>query len=123
MNQQKTDELSQFVKQYMEIWNEPDVELRRKSIAELWTEDGVQFTNLHEYHGYQALEERVTAAYEQFVKTDGCIFKLASEVGAHHNAMKLTWDMVPAAGGEALATGIIFLVLAEDGRIRFDYQF
>ncbi len=123
MNQHITREPGQFARQYMEIWNESDAELRRRSIAELWVEDGVQFTSLREYHGYQALEERVTAAHEQFVKTDGCVFRLSSEVVAHHNAMKLTWDMVPAAGGEVLATGVIFFMLADDGRIRFDYQF
>ena len=123
MSQQNVNEFSQFARQYMEIWNEPDTELRRRHIAELWAEDGAQFTNSHEYHGHQALEGRVTAAHEQFVKTDGCVFRLASEVDAHHNAMKLTWDMVPAAGGEVLATGVIFLILADDGRIRFDYQF
>jgi hypothetical protein len=31
--------------------------------------------------------------------------------------------MAPAAGGDAVAGGVQFLLLDADGRIRFDYQF
>jgi hypothetical protein len=34
----------------------------------------------------------------------------------------LSWEMVPAGGGEAVAAGLDVLVLADDGRIRADYQ-
>jgi len=29
-----------LVDRYVAVWNEPDAELRRKAIHELWTEDG-----------------------------------------------------------------------------------
>jgi hypothetical protein len=116
-------EINQFVDRYMVLWNEPDAELRRKSIAELWVEDGVQFTSSREFRGYEALEERVTSAHEQFVKTGGFVFKLSSDVKEHHNAVTFTWEMVPASGGEVAAVGTIFLLLSDDGRIHSDYQF
>jgi hypothetical protein len=123
MNQPNESTLKQFANQYTTLWNESNAELRRASIAELWAQDGAQFTSAHAYHGYQELEERVTSAYEQFVKTGGCVFRPSSEVEAHHNAIKLIWEMVPAAGGAVAATGIIFLVLDDEGRIRLDYHF
>ena len=123
MNQQDMSELNQLVNRYIALWHEPDAELRRQSITELWMEDGAQFTRLREIRGYQALEERVSTAYEKFVKTEGFLFRLSSDVDAHHNAVKFTWEMVPAAGGEAAAVGTIFLLLSDDGRIHLDYQF
>jgi uncharacterized protein len=123
MNQQVTNNLNELMNRYMGLWNEPDAELRRKSITELWVEDGAQFTSQNEYHGYKALEGRVEAAYEQFVEKGGFVFRLAGDINAHHDAVKFNWEMVPAAGGEAAATGLIFLLLSDDGRIRFDYQF
>jgi len=123
MNRQANDGLNQLVDRYLAIWSEPDAQRRREGITELWAEDGVQFTSSREIRGYQALVERVGAAYEQFVKTGGFLFRLSSDVDAHHNAVKFAWEMVPVAGGEAAAVGTIFFLLSDDGRIRFDYQF
>lgn len=122
MQQAKT-EIQQLVEQYIQIWNEPDVAQRRASIAKLWTEDGVQFTPQHEYRGYEGLEKRVESAHEEFVKRGGFVFKLSGEYEAHHGAVKLTWEMVPAGGGAVAATGIVFLLLSDDGRARLDYHF
>jgi hypothetical protein len=44
-------------------------------------------------------------------------------VNAHHHALLFRWEMVPAQGGDPAATGTIFLLLGDDGRIRLDYQF
>ena len=123
MNQQDMSERNQRVDRYIALWHEPDAELRRQSITELWVEDGVQFTRSREIRGYQALVERVSTAYEKFVKTEGFLFRLSSDVDAHHNAAKFSWEMVPAAGGVAAAAGTIFLLLSDDGRIHLDYQF
>jgi hypothetical protein len=117
------NELNQLVNRYIALWHEPDAELRRQSITELWVEDGAQFTRLREIRGYQALVERVSTAYEKFVKTECFLFRLSGDVDAHHNAVKFTWEMVPAGGGEAAAVGTIFLLLSDDGRIHLDYQF
>jgi len=123
MNQPDMNEINQLVDRYIAMWHEPDTERRRKLITELWVEDGVQFTSQHEYRGYKALEERVESAHEEFVKTGGFVFKLSSDVVEHHDALKFNWEMVPAGSGEVAATGTIFLLLSNDGRIRFDYQF
>ena len=121
--QQTTTEFQHLVEQYLKIWNEPDAALRRASIAKLWTEDAVQFTAEHEYRGYEALEQRVESAHEEFVKRGGFVFRPSGEAEEHHGAGKLTWEMVPAGGGDVAAVGIIFWLLSEDGRVRLDYHF
>jgi hypothetical protein len=117
------NEITQLVDRYIAIWHEPDAEQRRRSVAQLWAEDGIQFTLSREIRGHQALEERVAAAHEEFVKTGGFLFRRLGDVQEHHDALTFKWEMVPAGGGDVAATGTIFLLLSEDGRIRFDYQF
>lgn len=123
MSQQDKNELDQLMEGYMVLWNEPDAQRRREIIGELWTKDGAHFTGSREYRGYEALEERVSEAYEQFVEKGGFVFRLSSEVKAHHRGVTFTWDMVPANGGEVAATGLVFLQLNDEGRIVLDYQF
>jgi len=86
-------------------------------------EDGVHVYPEAEIRGYQAIEDRVEEAYEEFVRKGGFVFKLSSEVQSHHNLVRFNWEMVPASGGEAVAVGSDCFVLSGDGRIRFDYQF
>lgn len=123
MDRYSQENLQQFVERYMAVWNEADAGLRYKSITELWAEDGTQITRAREVHGHQALFERISTNYETFVKNQGFLFKLSDKVDSHHNAMKLTWEMVPVNGGEAAGAGLILLLLHDDGRIRLDYQF
>jgi hypothetical protein len=37
--------------------------------------------------------------------------------------MRVRWDMTPSAGGEPVSSGAQFLLLDDDGRVRYDYQF
>jgi hypothetical protein len=124
---------------YVAIWNEPDAEIRRKAVAELWTEDGVHLleppeeivkraeeigvTATLEARGHEELVRRVARAYDEFVKPGQLEFQRHGEVAVLRDMVKLRWAMVPAGGGDALAIGIDLLLLAPDGRIITDYQF
>jgi uncharacterized protein len=123
MNRYEQEDLQQFADRYMAVWNEADAEHRAQHIRELWAEDGIQFTRSREIRGHQALLERISSNYETFVKTRGFLFRLSGDVDEHHDAVKLTWEMVPTQGGEAAGAGVIFLLVNDDGRIRLDYQF
>ncbi|GCE29963.1 hypothetical protein KDA_54470 [Dictyobacter alpinus] len=123
MNQQHITEFTPLVERYMTLWNEPDENVRRNLITDLWTEDGAQFTSLREIRGHQALMERVSSAYDKFVKTEGFLFKVSSPIETRHDAIKFHWEMIPATGGEAASVGTVFLLLSNDGRIHYDYQF
>jgi hypothetical protein len=125
---------------YVAVSTEPDAELRRKAIQELWAEDGAHilqsrqeirqaaaglgFTSaVLETRGHDELQARVTHAYQEFVAPGQFTFTARDNAARLHNVVKFTWDTVPAAGGQSAGTGLEVLVLGEDGRIQTDYQF
>lgn len=112
-----------FVDRYVNIWNEPDPARRRLIIRELWQEEAHHLARTLEAVGHAGIETRVADAYEKWVKEKGNVFRLRDGVDGHHGTIKLRWEMLPAAGGEAISIGFDFLVLGEDGRIRTGYQF
>lgn len=116
-------DVTEFAHRYTAVWNEPNLEIRRKTVAELWAEDGVEVIESAEYRGHAALEARITEAHEEFVEGGGFVFQLSSDVVARHGAITFTTVMVPAAGGEIAWTGSVFVLLGPDGRIQRDYQF
>jgi hypothetical protein len=115
-------ELNALVERYVAVWNEPDAALRRRRIADLWTPEGANLTKTLEARGYEALEARVRASHEKWVRDGGCFFR-PRDVQGHHGAVRFKWEMVSVSGGEVISVGYDFLVLADDGRIRTDYQF
>ncbi|GAA1618542.1 hypothetical protein GCM10009733_013560 [Nonomuraea maheshkhaliensis] len=129
----------ELVGRYVAVWNEPDAESRRKAVAELWTEDGVQIlqppreiretaaalglTPVLEARGHEALDVRVTRSYDEFVAPGKFFFRPRNNADRLADIVKFTWEMVPTGGGEPAGVGLEILVLDEDGRIRTDYQF
>jgi hypothetical protein len=46
------------------------------------------------------------------------VFRLVEgNVDAHHNVLRFSWELVPAAGGDPLAIGFDVAVTRADGRI------
>ena len=123
MSEPAVADYNEFANRYMAVWNEPDADVRRKSIAQLWTEDATHFTQAREEHGHEAIEARITRAQEQYVKTGGYVFTLSNDVKSHHNVVLLTWQMTPPGGDKVAAVGSVFVFLSDDGRIWRDYQF
>jgi ketosteroid isomerase-like protein len=117
------NDFSEFVDRYVAVWNEPDAAARHRMIADLWAEDGVETTPEAEYRGHEELEGRITTAYEVNVRDGGFVFRPTGDAVGHHDAVRFTVEMVPAAGGDAVWNGSIFVMLGEDGLIRYDYQF
>ena len=46
-----------------------------------------------------------------------CSGSVGDEVDTHHNVMRFSWELVPAAGGESLAIGFDVAEIEDDGRI------
>jgi hypothetical protein len=114
---------TEFGQSYVSVWNEPDPDVRRKAVAEIWSPDARSFSPAAEYGGHAAIETRVVASYHKFVEEGGYVFRSRGTAESHHGGIRLRWEMVPAAGGSAASAGVQFLVLDGDGRVRLDYQF
>ncbi|HTW10169.1 MAG TPA: hypothetical protein VME46_21885 [Acidimicrobiales bacterium] len=112
-----------FVERYVALWNEPDAEVRRRTIEDLWAPDGANYTQSMQAVGYDALDRRVTSAYNDYVGSGKYFFRSHSPAVGHHGAVKVTWEMVTVPEEEVASIGIEFLVLDEQGRITSDHQF
>jgi hypothetical protein len=112
-----------MIERYVELWNEPDAESRRKTIEELWEPDGANYTQSMAAIGYDALEARVTAAYESYVGSGQYRFRSVEAAVQHHGAVKVQWEMVNVADDTVASVGLEFLVLGDGGRIVSDHQF
>lgn len=130
----------ELVRRYVAVWHEPDAGRRRQAIRELWAADGAHIlqpprevreaaaglgfpaTTL-QAHGHDALEARVTRAYEEFVAPGGYTFQPRDNAALLGDVVKFNWEMLPVGGGPAAAAGLEVLVLDADGRIKADHQF
>ncbi|MFC7530597.1 hypothetical protein [Actinoplanes sp. GCM10030250] len=125
---------------YVSVWGEPDAERRRDTIRRLWSADavhvlqppqemrqaaeGLGFDRLVlEARGHDALESRVTRAYEEFVAPGTFVFRSRGDADRLQDVVKFRWEMVPRTGGDPAGTGLEILLLGPDGRIVSDYQF
>lgn len=115
-------DIDTLVGRYVAMWNERDPEQRHREVRSLFGADAIDFTATRELHGHDDIELRVNAAHDKYVADQHYIFRLL-RADSHHNAVRLNWEMVPAAGGEPVSIGFDFLTLDEDGRISLDYQF
>ena len=117
-------DVTELVDRYVGVWNESDAEARRRTIASIWANDGATLAKARENcaRGYEAIEARVTNAYQKWVRDAGFVFRSRNNADTHNGVVKFGWEMVPAAGGKAEATGVNVFVLDDDGRIRVDYR-
>jgi hypothetical protein len=118
-----TADLELLAARYVDMWNEPDPVRRRAIIALLFSDDAAHFTKSQEAYGHAGMEHRVIGSHDKWVRDGGCEFRVFGQTNRHHDVMRFGWQMVPAGGGAAIALGSDVVVLAEDGRIRLDYQF
>ena len=136
----RTKAAEELADRYLALWNEPDADRRRRTIAELWTEDGRHFlqppqeireiaaqpgiglTAILEARGHEEIEARVTSAYEHWVGSEGFSFRGRDDAEQLGDVVKFHWE-ARDKNGETFAVGLHFLVLAADGRIERDYTF
>jgi hypothetical protein len=116
---------AQVVDNYLAVWSEPDPELRRKAVGELWTPNGLEFVEGVQFRGHDGLEARVAEAYAAFVGSGEYAVTSAGDVSVHEDVVVFTIQLVSKTGdtaGELVWAARVFLVLDVDGRIREDYH-
>jgi hypothetical protein len=120
MTNQANDE---FVQQFMEMWNEPDDETRRKTVEALFAPQGANYTPTLEAAGHAEIDARVKRSFDKWVASGHRFRQAPTPAQAHHSAVRVPWEMVKVADGEVAATGVEYLLLDGDGRILSDHQF
>ena len=108
-------EVTTVVDGYIAMWNETSAEARRAIIAETWSEDATYIDPLMSGQGAADLDAMVSGVQEQF---PGHRFELTSGPDHHHDRVRFAWRLVGANGGPAIAHGVDFATLADDGRLR-----
>lgn len=103
-------DVTRVVDRYIEVWNETDPTARRALIARTWTEDGRYLDPLMSGEGHAGIDAMITGVQAQF---PGFRFQRTSEVDGHNDRVRFSWTLGPE-GGEALAGGVDFGVLAGD---------
>jgi SnoaL-like domain len=108
-------EVTTVVDGYIAMWNETSAEARRAIIAETWTEDATYLDPLMSGEGAAGIDAMVSGVQEQF---PGHRFELTAGPDHHHDRVRFAWRLVDANGGPAVAHGVDFATLADDGRLR-----
>jgi hypothetical protein len=135
-------DIRQWAARYIAQWNEPDPAARAALVGELWAPDGVQVlvdppqeireaaaglafpVPSLEVRGHDALNARVTRAYEMFVAPGEYTFEVAGEaIRLGSSVLSIRWSMVAARTQQAVGGGLDIIALDGDGRIRSDHQF
>ena len=105
----------ELVERYLDAWNETDPETRHSAVASVWTEDAKYVDPLTSVSGQDEISALIGAVQQQ---APDHVFRLLDDrIDAHHNVMRLSWELVPASGGESLAIGFDVAVTEQDGRI------
>ena len=107
-------EATDLVRRYFVAWNESDPGTRRKEVEAVWAEAGRYVDPLAAVSGHDEISAPIGAVQQQL---PGHVFRLLDSIDAHHNVARFSWELVPAAGGEAIAEGFDVVETDDDGRI------
>jgi len=106
-------DFTELIDRYIATWNETDAERRRDLITQTWTEDSTYLDPLMRGEGHGGIDSMIQGVQAQF---PGLLFRRTSEVDAHNDRVRFTWELGPE-GGPALAGGVDFGVIT-GGRLQ-----
>jgi SnoaL-like domain len=109
MQQAETD----LIHRYLAIWNESDAARRRALVEGAFAEGATYLDPMMAGEGQAGIDAMIAAAQARF---PGLRFRLAGTPQGHNGRLRFSWELGPE-GGEALAGGTDFAVLAPDGRL------
>jgi hypothetical protein len=107
---------------YVAVWNENDPAERRRRIAAVWAPEGTSCFRLLDARGHDEIEGRVTTSWEKWLSEGKYRFRPKS-VSGHNDAIGCQWEMIRLQDGAIEASGLSFLLVEHDGKLRHDYQF
>jgi hypothetical protein len=118
-----TGTLSEFDRQYLETWTEPDPERRRASIERLWAADGRMVISSigASVQGVDEIAAHISRVHEQNIVGRGLRFAYDQHVEAQE-ALLLRWSMLAPDGG-VVGRGVDVVFRGADGLVRTVYMF
>ena len=102
-----------IVRTYIEMWNESDPQRRRELVSATVTDDARYLDPLMSGDGADEISQMIAGAQQQFPEHR---FALVSGPDVHHDRVRFTWSLAPAAG-DPVAIGTDFARIAHDGRM------
>jgi hypothetical protein len=115
INQLVDTSINEIVDCYIQAWNEGVPERRRALVAAAFADDATYLDPMMSGSGGDAIDAMIGAAQQQL---PGHRFVLAGAPDAHHDQVRFTWQLEPAAGGDVVAIGHDYAALAGDGRLQ-----
>lgn len=115
--------LSDFQKQYLETWIEPDAQKRRANIERLWSADGRMAVSSigTTLHGVDEIDAHITRVHEQNIVGRGLRFVYDQHVEAGE-ALLLRWSIL-APDGSAVGRGVDVVSRDAEGLVQTVYMF
>jgi hypothetical protein len=108
-------DITTVVHNYIAVWNETTPEDRRAIIADTFADDASYLDPIMAGDGRDGIDAMVAGAQAQF---PGARFELTSGPDAHHDRVRFAWRAVAPDGGAAIAAGVDFATVGDDGRLR-----
>jgi hypothetical protein len=105
--------ITDLVDRYLASWNETDAPRRRQLIAAAWADNASYIDPLMQSEGHDGIDAMIAAVQARFPAHR---FSRLGTVDAHNDRIRFAWELTPE-GGEAIAAGTDFAVLA-DGRLQ-----
>ena len=101
------------IERWFTALNETDAQRRAAIVAEAWAPEGRWVDPPFEGAGHEAINGMVDAIYQQYPDHR---FRRASDVDAHHDSLRVGWELVSPAGDVELA-GTDVGTVDSDGRL------
>jgi hypothetical protein len=102
-----------IAQRYIASWNEADPVVRRQLVDRLWTEDGCYADPMMKADGQDGIAELIGGVHTQF---PGYCFALTGRPDGHGSFVRFSWSLAPV-GGQTVARGTDFALVAADGRL------
>ena len=86
--------VTELIDRYFAMWNETDGKRRRDLIAQVWTESASYLDPVLQGKGHAGIDTMVQGVHERF---PGHRFRRTSDVDAHHDHVRFSWELGPTA--------------------------
>jgi hypothetical protein len=106
-------DLTTLVDVHLDAYGNPDKAARDEAIAAVWAADGALIDPPLTGEGHAGISDLAAAVQSQFA---GHTFRRVSDIDAHHDVLRYTWELVAPDGAVALS-GLDVAVVA-DGRLQ-----